>query len=140
MQRGRDEVAGEAFKAEGGCAIGGASKTGLLRQATGAVERQAAMRALRVLHNGKEVCVAGIGEQGVLTTDVSWVRVVRDSVAREDLCLQIGGLHTPTKESRLWNTPDLAVGDTVTIEIVETEEITPHDSAEIDPDEEEEPD
>lgn len=100
------------------------------------------MIAFRVLHNGKEICIAGIGEQGVLNADVSWVRVVRDSppVARQDICLQVGGLHTPTKESRFWNTPDLAVGDTVTIEIVETGEITPHDSAEISEEDDDETD
>ena len=99
------------------------------------------MIALRVLHNGKEVCVAGIGEQGVLNAGVSWARVVRDSppAAREDLSLHIGALLMPTDEHRGWNTPEVAVGDTITIEIVETEEITPHDSAEIDPEEEEEP-
>jgi hypothetical protein len=98
------------------------------------------MIALRVLHNGKEVCVAGLGEHGVLNADVSWVRVPRDSLppaAPEYFCLHIGGLHTPTKESRFWNAPEVALGDTITIEIVETEEITPHDSSEID---EEEPD
>lgn len=97
------------------------------------------MIAFRVLHNGKEVCVAGMGEHGILSTNVTWVRIPCGSppVAEEDLSLHIGGLHTPTKEHRFWDAPELTVGDSITIEIVETEEITPHDSSEID---EEEPD
>jgi hypothetical protein len=100
------------------------------------------MIAFRVLHNGKVVCVAGIGESGVLDAGVTWARAVRRDASHEDLSLHVGGLHTPTEEHRSWNTPEVAIGDTITIEIVETEEITPHDSAEIgsDEDDEEEPD
>jgi hypothetical protein len=98
------------------------------------------MIAFRVLHNGKEVCIAGIGEQGVLDATVHWVRVVRDSppAAEQDIALQIGGLDFPTKEHRHWNAPDLAVGDTVTIQVVQAEEITPHDFTEVDLDEDDE--
>ena len=100
------------------------------------------MIALRVLHNGKEVCVAGIGDQGVLSAVVTWARIPLDSppVAPEDLSLMISGLHTPTEEDRWWDAPDVTVGDTVTIEIVETEDITPHDRVGISEDEDDEPD
>jgi len=100
------------------------------------------MIALRVLHNGKEVCVAGIGDLGVLSTGVTWAHVRLDSppLEREDLSLMISGLHTPSEEHRRWNAPDVTVGDTVTIEIVETEDITPHDPQEPDEDEDDEPD
>lgn len=98
------------------------------------------MIAFRVLLNGKEICVAGIGEEGVLNAGVHWLRVLRGSppTAEQYTGLQIfGGLDTPTKEHRSWDAPDLAVGDTVTIEIVETEVITPHDCSELDEEDDE---
>lgn len=111
-----------------------------LRQPLDAVDPPATMIAFRVLLNGKEICVAGIGEEGVLNAGVHWLRVPRGTspAAKQYTGLQIfGGLYTPTKEHRSWDAPDLEVGDTVTIEIVETEAITPHDSTEVDEDDDE---
>jgi len=98
------------------------------------------MIALRVLHNGKEICVAGIGEQGGLHAGVSYMRFAPPREAPEVMPIHIEAVLMPSEEVREWNAPDLAVGDTVTFEVVETEEITPPDSSEICPDEDDEDD
>ncbi len=43
--------------------------------------------------------------------------------------MHVGGLHTPSNEHRTWDTPEIEIGDTLTVEIVETEDITPHSDA-----------
>lgn len=74
------------------------------------------MRAFKVSVNGKKVCVAGIGENGVLTAIVNWVTGDRAS----DLFLEVGGLVTPVREHVAWaSQKPLRVGDEVRIRIVE---------------------
>ena len=92
------------------------------------------MIALRVSHNGKEVCTAGIGDIGVITSHVTWVyskrfreEKTRELESRTDLDMHVGGLHTPSNKHRTWNCPTIQVGDVVQVEIVETNMITPHD-------------
>src|SRR3954470_5263203 len=46
------------------------------------------MRAFNVSLNGKKLCLAGVGERGVLVTNISWVAGDRG----EDLFMHIGGL------------------------------------------------
>jgi hypothetical protein len=91
------------------------------------------MIALKVAHNGKPVCIAGIGDLGVISSHVTWVRTLEhqaephsEPFERVELYLHVGGLHTPTNEHRAWNTPAIEVGDTITVTIVETCDITPH--------------
>jgi hypothetical protein len=91
------------------------------------------MIALKVAHNGQPVCVAGIGDLGVITSHVTWVHSLDYRIEREgepservELSLHVGGLHTPMNEHRSWDTPAIKVGDTITVEIIETGDITPH--------------
>src|SRR5438477_171203 len=68
------------------------------------------MRAFEVSLNGKKLCVAGIGEDGVLSTCLNWV--TRGGVG--DLFLQVGGLISPTEESVTWvRQKPLKVGDCI---------------------------
>jgi hypothetical protein len=53
------------------------------------------MRAFEVSLNGKKLCLAGIGDDGVLTAIVDWV-TGRD---RADLFLEVGGLVSPTRST-----------------------------------------
>jgi hypothetical protein len=92
------------------------------------------MIALRVSHNGNEVCTAGIGELGVISSHVTWVHSeeFRDEssqelVTRTELDLGVGGLHTPSNKHRRWDCPALEIGDEVTVEVVEVDDVTPHD-------------
>ena len=76
------------------------------------------MKAFLVHLNGKRLCLAGIGNHGVLNATVNWA-------GRNDrggkLGFIVGGLETPTTEHVRWNTPPIKVGDTITITIVEAD-------------------
>ena len=78
------------------------------------------MRAFKVYLNGKRLCLAGIGDDGVLTTIVDWVS--RKGVG--DLFLQVGGLISPKDEHVRWVTQKpLTVGDQLRVEIVEADAV-----------------
>jgi hypothetical protein len=66
------------------------------------------MRAFEVALNGKKLCLAGIGDDGVLTTIVSWVT----RGGKGDSFLRVGGLITPVNEHVAWTEhKPLRVGD-----------------------------
>ena len=74
------------------------------------------MRAFEVYLNGKKLCVAGIGDDGVLSAIVNWVTRKGDG----DLFLEVGGLISPTQEHVAWiGQKPLQVGDKVQVKIVE---------------------
>ena len=75
------------------------------------------MRAFDVSLNGKKVCLAGIGDDGVLSAIVNWVAGDRAA----DLFLEVGGLVNPIREHVAWlEQKPLRVGDEIRIKIVET--------------------
>jgi hypothetical protein len=75
------------------------------------------MRAFEVSVNGEKLCLAGIGDDGVLTTIVHCAARQRDA----GLFLEVGGLIGQTKEHLNWiNQKPLSVGDNVQIKIIET--------------------
>ncbi|MCW0219024.1 MAG: hypothetical protein OJI67_11940 [Prosthecobacter sp.] len=91
------------------------------------------MIALKIAHNGQPVCTAGIGDLGVISSHVTWVHSLNyrtepdgEPTERVDLTMHIGGLHTPLNEHRTWDTPEIEVGDTITVQVVETDDISPH--------------
>jgi hypothetical protein len=76
------------------------------------------MRAFEVSVNGEKVCVAGIRDDGVLTTIVHWAAQQGD----EAFFLQVGGLISQRKEHTNWiNQKPLSVGDNVQVKIIETD-------------------
>ena len=74
-----------------------------------------AMRAFKVELNGKRLCVAGVGENGVLTTIATYVGAANG----DSLDLSVTGLFTPTDEHAIWRLVDLKVGDKVTVRVVD---------------------
>ncbi len=75
------------------------------------------MRAFEVSLNGKKLCLAGIGEDGVLSTIVNWVA----RKGRGDLFLEVGGLVSPVDEHVAWiKQKPLLVGDKIQVRIVQT--------------------
>jgi hypothetical protein len=73
------------------------------------------MRAFNVSLNKKKLCVAGVGERGVLAAIIGWVARDRG----EDLYLNVGGL--ANEEHRDWiKHKRLQVGDEIRVTIVET--------------------
>ena len=77
------------------------------------------MRAFQVELNGKRLCVAGIGDDGVLNTTVDYVVDQRGS----RLHLRVGGLFSPTEEHATWRNLALKVGDRVTVTIIESDTV-----------------
>lgn len=78
------------------------------------------MRAFEVYLNGKKLCLAGIGNDGVLTTIVNWVA----RKGRGDLFLEVGGLVSSADEHVAWiNQKPLRVGDQLRIKLVETSSV-----------------
>jgi hypothetical protein len=75
------------------------------------------MRAFDIHLNDKKLCVAGIGDDGVLTTIVSWVT----GRGRSDLFLHVGGIVNPANEHVAWtDQKPLHVGDRIQLEIIES--------------------
>ncbi|HVB88316.1 MAG TPA: hypothetical protein VNK23_16765 [Candidatus Dormibacteraeota bacterium] len=77
------------------------------------------MHAFKVLLNRKRLCVAGIGDDGVLTTTLTHVPFRR----RHDIQLYVGGLLLPQNEHVLWKRSRLRVGDEVVLKVVEVESV-----------------
>jgi hypothetical protein len=80
--------------------------------------------------NGKRACVAGIGELGVLSAILTWVKrsptrrakgLAKQTWCKEELTLGVGGLitHEERESSKRveWLGRDLAVGDEIRIVI-----------------------
>lgn len=80
------------------------------------------MKCFEITINGVKVCTAGIGDDGVLTSIMSLGKRKNDS---EMLDLRVGGLahrEAGATEQLEWINQNLAVGDEVTIKIVEASE------------------
>jgi len=78
------------------------------------------MRAFKVSLNSKELCLAGIDGNGVLSAIISWVAGDRG----ESLFLDVGGLVSSTGERRKWaNQKPLQVGDEVLVKVIETTDV-----------------
>jgi hypothetical protein len=74
------------------------------------------MCAFSVHLNGKKLCLAGIGEDGVLTAIVDWV----SKEGRANMSLQVGGLVGGTGEHVRWvPQKPLKSGDRIQITLVE---------------------
>jgi hypothetical protein len=91
------------------------------------------MIAFEVSLNGKLVCTAGIGDFGVLTSILTWVRR-RPAYSRngdtveEELTFEVSGRDSrePTASENLtWLSETLDVGDNVSIRIVEVDTADP---------------
>lgn len=74
------------------------------------------MRAFEVSLNGKRLCVAGVGDHGVVSTNVSCVLREGD----EDLFLDTGGISSAAHEIWRWHFRKIKVGDTVQVAVIET--------------------
>lgn len=77
------------------------------------------MRAFKVEVNGKRICVAGVGTDGVLTAITTFARGKRGS----SLGLSVGGLFGETNEQATWARIGLKVGDRVVLKVIETDSV-----------------
>ena len=84
------------------------------------------MVALEVSLNGKQTCLAGVGETGVVSANVCWVRRTDGPPGpKEELFLEVFGLKAPEQESLRWRgQQSLKVGDEVRVKVVETKRVS----------------
>lgn len=82
------------------------------------------MKALEVFINGHRICLAGVGDDGVVNAIVNWVG---GPEREEDLFLSIGGLDCTTDEYLRWSTPSIGVGTEVLVRLVEAAAVDPAD-------------
>ena len=83
------------------------------------------MIAFEVSINGKKSTTAGIGDYGVLSAILSWVR--RRADGSEEMTFDLGGLLSDDQqtENLRWLSENLKVGDEVTIRIVDIAQVEP---------------
>jgi hypothetical protein len=81
------------------------------------------MIAFTVELNGTPLCTAGIGDAGVLTTILTWVK--RKTDQSEELTLEVGGLgYEPDGDVHLkWVNRQLTVGDELCVRVIEADEV-----------------
>jgi hypothetical protein len=84
--------------------------------------------AFKVSLNGKHVCTAGVGEFGVVSAIVTWVRrrpeKSRDGKSiEEELTADIGGLDSDANEHLKWLARRLRVGDRITLEVINADRV-----------------
>jgi hypothetical protein len=78
------------------------------------------MRAFEVSLNGKRLCLAGVGDDGVLSAIVNWV--TRKGTG--DLFLEVGGLISPAHEHVSWETQRrLRMGDSIRVKVVDASSV-----------------
>jgi hypothetical protein len=78
------------------------------------------MRAFKVEVNGKRICVAGVGTNGVLSAITN---LVGSPARRGDLFLDVGGLFSETDEHATWAHLKLKVGDRIVLKVIETDSV-----------------
>jgi hypothetical protein len=79
------------------------------------------VKAFVVRVNGKRLYTAGVGPDGVLTAIVNWV----GSGSESDFGFHVGGLDSRTGEHLNYTTPQLRIGDKVSVEIIEAKAVDP---------------
>jgi hypothetical protein len=82
------------------------------------------MKALEVFINGHRLCLAGVGEDGVMSAIVTWA----GGPEREgDIFLSVGGLDSPADEHLRWNVPTIGVGTEILVRVAEATSVDPPD-------------
>jgi hypothetical protein len=83
------------------------------------------VKAFLVRLNGKRLCTAGVGPNGVLTAIVDWVGGGPRRTADGHFGFHVGGLDSRTGEHLDYEAPELKVGDKVTVELIEADHVDP---------------
>jgi hypothetical protein len=78
------------------------------------------MIAFEVFINGHRVCLAGVGNDGVLNAIVTWVE---RKDCEGEIFLSVGGLDCKTDESLRWNVPSIGVGAEILVKVVEADSV-----------------
>jgi hypothetical protein len=86
------------------------------------------MKAFMVSLNGQPFVTAGVGDDGVLATGLTWVGGGPPRPAEGELSLRVGGVDGRSGEHIEWSVPEIHVGDEITIRIIETDQASPADA------------
>ena len=87
------------------------------------------MIAFEISHNGKRICTAGLEEAGILVASLAFPMDRKKQKKLEfPLHLHVAGLDNATEDHLHWDTPDMKLGDSVTIKIVDADKIDLADS------------
>jgi hypothetical protein len=78
------------------------------------------MIAFEVFINTHRICLAGVGNDGVLNAIVNWVGR-SDSVG--DIFLKVGALDTSAYEFLRWHVPSIGVGAEILVRVVEANSV-----------------
>ena len=81
------------------------------------------MKAVEVLISGHRACLAGVGDDGVLSAIVNWV----GGSDRDEYFLSVGGLDSRSDEHLRWDVPSIGVGAEVLVRLVEVSAVDPPD-------------
>jgi hypothetical protein len=77
------------------------------------------MRAFVVSVNGKQLCTAGIGAEGVLSSHVTW----SGREGSSNFHMHVGGLETASNQHLNWPVTVIGVGDEIVTRIIETQTV-----------------
>lgn len=83
------------------------------------------MIAFKISLNGKQVSVAGVGNEGLLAAMITWSKGIDPYHPEESCHMQVTGMRgTPPQTAQMlaWVTQALDVGDTVTVEVINSDE------------------
>src|SRR5260370_40944341 len=88
------------------------------------------MRAFEISLNGKRLCLAGVGKDGVLSTTITHVPFRK----RRETRLYVGGIVLPQDEHVFWKESILHLGDELRLKVVEKDAVdAPRDRVPRDP-------
>ena len=85
------------------------------------------MKAFVISLNGQPFVTAGVGDDGTLTTNITWIGCSPPSLADGGLGLLVHGIDARSGERVRWSVPEIGVGDEITIKIIETDQVSPED-------------
>jgi hypothetical protein len=86
------------------------------------------MKAFVVSLNGQPFLTAGVGDDGVVAASVTWVGGSPPRSTEGQLKLCVGGIDGRSREHIQWSVPEIAVGDEITIRIIESNQASPEDA------------
>jgi len=86
------------------------------------------MLCFEVSLNGEQLCTTGAEDLRVMSTRLTWGRRQDEGKDVEFLRLESGGMNQAMEHVRWSGREDLAIGDEITLRIVESEEADPPDA------------
>ena len=85
------------------------------------------MKAFVVSLNGQPFVTAGVGDDGTLTANITWVGCSPLSFAEDGMGLIVYGIDSRSGEHVRWSVPEIGAADEITITIIETDQVSPED-------------